>query len=175
MELRFSKKVSGIPYDGKYIFSAMGYNFLPSEISAAFAIEQIKKLKKNIELRHKNFSYLHNFFKKYNNYFELPLQNKGLKTAWLAFPLLIKSKSGLNRKKLQIFLEQNGIQTRTIFTGNILRQPIMKNKKYNKYEKGFNNSDNVMRNGILIGCHHGLKLNELKFMTNMFDKFFKKI
>ena len=175
IKLRFSKKVSGIPYDGKYIFSAMGYNFLPSEISAAFAIEQVKKLKKNIELRHKNFSYLHNFFKKYNNYFELPLQNKGLKTAWLAFPLLIKSKSGLNRKKLQIFLEQNGIQTRTIFTGNILRQPIMKNKKYNKYEKGFNNSDNVMKNGILIGCHHGLKLNELKFMTNMFDKFFKKI
>ena len=175
IKLRFSKKVSGIPYDGKYIFSAMGYNFLPSEISAAFAIEQIKKLKKNIELRHKNFSYLHNFFKKYNNYFELPLQNKGLKTAWLAFPLLIKSKSGLNRKKLQIFLEQNGIQTRTIFTGNILRQPIMKSKKYNKYEKGFNNSDNVMKNGILIGCHHGLKLNELKFMTNMFDKFFKKI
>ncbi len=175
IKLRFSKKVSGIPYDGKYIFSAMGYNFLPSEISAAFAIEQVKKLKKNIELRHKNFSYLHNFFKKYNNYFELPLQNKGLKTAWLAFPLLIKSKSGLNRKKLQIFLEQNGIQTRTIFTGNILRQPIMKSKKYNKYEKGFNNSDNVMKNGILIGCHHGLKLNELKFMTNMFDKFFKKI
>ncbi len=175
IKLRFSKKVSGIPYDGKYIFSAMGYNFLPSEISAAFAIEQVKKLKKNIELRHKNFSYLHNFFTKYNNYFELPLQNKGLKTAWLAFPLLIKSKSGLNRKKLQIFLEQNGIQTRTIFTGNILRQPIMKNRNYNKYEKGFYNSDNVMKNGILIGCHHGLKLNELKFMTKMFDKFFKKI
>ncbi len=175
IKLRFSKKVSGIPYDGKYIFSAMGYNFLPSEISAAFAIEQVKKLKNNIELRHKNFSYLYNFFKKYNNYFELPLQNKGLKTAWLAFPLLIKGKSKLNRKKLQIFLEQNGIQTRTIFTGNILRQPIMKNKDYNKYEKGFNNSDNVMKNGILIGCHHGLKLNELKYMTKMFDKFFKKI
>ena len=50
----------------------------------------------------------------------------------------------------------------------------MKNKDYNKYEKGFNNSDNVMKNGILIGCHHGLKLNELKYMTKMFDKFFKK-
>ena len=68
----------------------MGYNFLPSEISAAFAIEQVKKLKKNIEIRQKNFSYLYKFFSKYNNYFELPFQNKGLKTAWLAFPLLIK-------------------------------------------------------------------------------------
>ena len=122
IKLRFNKKVDGIPYDGKYIFSAMGYNFLPSEISAAFAIEQVKKLKKNIEIRHKNFSYLYKFFSKYNNYFELPFQNKGLKTAWLAFPLLIKSEAGLDRKKLQIFLEQNKIQTRTIFTGNILRQ-----------------------------------------------------
>ena len=43
IKLRFNKKVDGIPYDGKYIFSAMGYNFLPSEISAAFAIEQVKK------------------------------------------------------------------------------------------------------------------------------------
>ena len=51
VKLRFSKKVNGIPYDGKYIFSAMGYNFLPSEISAAFAIEQIKKLKKNINTK----------------------------------------------------------------------------------------------------------------------------
>jgi len=88
--------------------------------------------------------------------------------------LLIKNKTGLNRKKLQIFLEQNKIQTRTIFTGNILRQPIMKNKKYNKYEKRFINSDNVMKNGILIGCHHGLSFKELKFITKTFDKFFQK-
>ena len=53
INLRFSKKVDGIPYDGKYIFSEIGYNFLPSEISAAFALEQIKKLKKNINQREK--------------------------------------------------------------------------------------------------------------------------
>jgi len=76
VKLRFSKKVNGIPYDGKYIFSAMGYNFLPSEISAAFAIEQIKKLKKNINTRSKNFEKLFNFFKKFENFFELPSQNK---------------------------------------------------------------------------------------------------
>lgn len=174
IKLRFSKKVSGIPYDGKYIFSAMGYNFLPSEISAAFAIEQIKKLKKNINIREKNFKALYNFFSKFNDFFELPFQNKGLKTAWLAFPLLIKDKSKLNRRKLQIFLEQNGIQTRTIFTGNILRQPIMKNKKYKKFSNRFINSDNVMKNGILIGCHHGLTSNEIKYMMRIFNKFFNK-
>ena len=173
VKLRFSKKVNGIPYDGKYIFSAMGYNFLPSEISAAFAIEQIKKLKKNINTRSKNFEKLFNFFKKFENFFELPSQNKYLKTAWLAFPLLIKNKSRLERKKLQIFLENNGIQTRTIFTGNILRQPIMKNKKYKKFGPKFPNSDNVMKNGILIGCHHGLTNKEIKYMMKKFSEFLK--
>ena len=173
VKLRFSKKVNGIPYDGKYIFSAMGYNFLPSEISAAFAIEQIKKLKKNINTRSKNFEKLFNFFKKFENFFELPSQNKDLRTAWLAFPLLIKKKSKLERKKLQIFLENNGIQTRTIFTGNILRQPIMKNKKFKKFSPKFPNSDNVMKNGILIGCHHGLTNKEIKYMTNKFSEFLK--
>ncbi len=172
VKLRFSKKVSGIPYDGKYIFSAMGYNFLPSEISAAFAIEQIKKLRKNINTREKNFKKLYNFFKNFDNIFELPTQEKYLKTAWLAFPLLIKESSNLKRKKLQIFLENNGIQTRTIFTGNILRQPIMKNKKFKKFGSKFINSDNVMKNGILIGCHHGLTSKEMNYMMSKFNKFF---
>ena len=174
IKLRFNKKVDGIPYDGKYIFSALGYNFLPSEISAAFALEQLKKLKKNISTRIKNFEYLNKFFQKYKNYIKLPLQGKNVRTGWLAFPLVIKEKSKIQRKNLQIFLEKKGIQTRTIFTGNILRQPIMKNQYYKKHKYCSKISDDVMKNGILIGCHHGLKLNELKFMCKAFDEFFKK-
>ena len=60
---RFNIKISGIDYDAKYVFSELGYNFLPSEISAAFALEQIKKLKKNISTRSKNFLKLYNFLK----------------------------------------------------------------------------------------------------------------
>src|SRR6056300_283061 len=63
---RFNVKISGINYDAKYIFSELGYNFLPSEISAAFAVEQIKKLKNNIQIRNKNFDYLKNFFSTYS-------------------------------------------------------------------------------------------------------------
>ena len=58
LEKRFNVKISGINYDAKYIFSDFGYNFLPSEISAAFALEQIKKLNNNILIRNKNFEYL---------------------------------------------------------------------------------------------------------------------
>jgi len=76
IKLRFSSKVDAIPYDGKYIFSEIGYNFLPSEISAAFAIEQLKKLKKNVQIRIKNFQFLRNFFKRYSSLIKLPAQNK---------------------------------------------------------------------------------------------------
>ena len=89
---RFNIKISGIDYDAKYVFSEMGYNFLPSEISAAFALEQIKKLKNNIKIRNRNFSRLTSFFKKYENLFKLPERYEGVNTPWLAYPLVIKKK-----------------------------------------------------------------------------------
>ena len=168
---RFSTKVDGIPYDGKYIFSDIGYNFLPSEISAAFALEQIKKLKNNISIRNKNFEYLKKFFKNYENYFHLPEQYPGVKTPWLAFPLVIKKNKFFNRKKLQIFFEKNNIQTRTIFTGNILKQPVMKNKNYKKHSQCNNVANDVMKNGILLGCHQGMVKKDLDFICNKFLKF----
>ena len=168
---RFNIKISGIDYDAKYVFSEMGYNFLPSEISAAFALEQIKKLKNNIKIRNRNFSRLTSFFKKYENLFKLPEKYEGVNTPWLAYPLVIKKNKIFNRKKLQIYLENNNIQTRTIFTGNILKQPVMKNKKF-KYHKNCNTvADDVMKNGILIGCHQGMNLSDINFICKKFHKF----
>jgi CDP-6-deoxy-D-xylo-4-hexulose-3-dehydrase len=170
---RFNKKVDGIPYDGKYIFSKMGYNFLPSEISAAFALEQLKKLKKNINSRYKNFEMINSFFKKYESLFILPTQFKGLKTGWLAYPLIIRDDKKIKRTEIQIFLERNNIQTRTIFTGNILRQPIMKSMIYKKTLNSHINSDNIMKNGLLIGCHHGLTQRDINYMLSKFTVFLK--
>ena len=170
---RFNVKISGIQYDKKYIFSELGYNFLPSEISAAFALEQLKKLNKNMTIRNKNFEFLKNFFRNFSNYFKLPEFYPNVKTAWLAFPLVIKKNKKFNRRQLQIFFEKNKIQTRTIFTGNILRQPIMKNLKYRKHSKSHLISDDVMENGILIGCHQGLKDLDLVNITKIFKKFVK--
>ena len=170
---RFNVKVSGIDYDAKYIFSDLGYNFLPSEISAAFALEQIKKLNNNISIRNKNFEYLKKFFAKFQNYFKLPEQNIGVKTPWLAFPLVIRKNKKFTRKEMQIFFEKNQIQTRTIFTGNILKQPVMKNRIYKKHPKCDKIADDVMKNGILLGCHQGMNLKELNYICKTFKKFIR--
>ena len=174
---RFSAKVSGIQYDGKYIFLRMGYNFLPSEISAAFGLEQLKKLKKNIDTRIRNFKYLTNFFSKFNHFINLPITNLNERTGWLAFPLTIKENKNFNRRDMQLFFEKNNIQTRTIFTGNILKQPAMHNLKYKSKKDSAIISNHVMKNGILLGCHHGMSLQDLRYICRTFIKFlkFKKI
>ena len=171
---RFNVKISGIDYDAKYIFSDLGYNFLPSEISAAFALEQVKKLKNNILMRNKNFQYLTKFFKSYKDYLKLPEQNAGVKTPWLAFPLVIKKNKKFNRKKMQIFFEKRNIQTRTIFTGNILKQPVMKNRNYKKHKKCDKIANDVMKNGILLGCHQGMNKSELKYICSTFKKLIRE-
>ena len=170
---RFNVKISGIDYDAKYIFSDLGYNFLPSEISAAFALEQIKKLKENIRIRNKNFDYLKKFFSKYIDLFNLPEQYENVKTPWLAFPLVIKKNAYFKRRDMQIYFEKNNIQTRTIFTGNILRQPAMKNRKYKKHPDTDFIADDVMKNGILLGCHQGMKKSELDYICQIFLNFLK--
>jgi CDP-6-deoxy-D-xylo-4-hexulose-3-dehydrase len=151
----------------------MGYNFLPSEISAAFGLQQLKKLNNTISIRTKNFKYLKSFFSKFQEFVNLPITNLNARTAWLAFALTIKKNKKFNRRDMQIYFEKNNIQTRTIFTGNILKQPIMKNLKYKSIKNSSIISDYVMENGILLGCHHGMKLNELKYICKTFINFLK--
>ena len=170
VKYRFKSKNS---YDEKYLFTDLGYNFIPTEISAAFGLEQLKKLKKLSLNRKKNFKILHNFFSKKKKYFKVPSISKKVDNIWLAFPLLVNTKK-FTRNELQIFLEKNNIQTRTIFTGNIMKQPGYINQKFKKNKFGYSNSDYVMENGILLGCHQSMKKKEIEYMIFKVNEFLEK-
>ena len=154
---RLGIKLKGFDYDKKFVFSEVGYNFEPSEVGASFGLIQLDKFKKFNAMRNKNFNSHYNFFNKLKKYFLVPKISKDVKTNFLAYPIILKEKLGFNRKELQIHLEKNKIQTRPIFSGNILRHPafscLINNK--NKLNE-FKNSDYIMKNGLLIGCHQGL-------------------
>ena len=173
IENRFDIKLDGIKYDKKFIFSDLGFNFEPSELGAAFGRVQLRSLNKNIKTRIKNFNKHISFFKKMNKYFEIPQQYNNVQTGWLAFPVLIKKNKFFDRTDLQIFLEKNDIQTRVCFTGNILRQPGFKKIKCIK-NKTYLNADNVMKNAMLIGCHHGLNNHQIEFIHKKIIKFISK-
>ena len=169
---RLNIKLNGFDYDKKFVFSEVGYNFEPSEIGASFGLVQLKKFKTFSHLRNKNFKYHSLFFSKYKNFFISPKVLKNVKTNFLAYPIIIKENKKFNRKKLQIYLEKNNIQTRPIFSGNILRHPAFRNLKSNKNKlNSFKNSDYIMKNGLLIGCHQGLKEVDIKYIHNCVTRF----
>ena len=172
---RLDIKLKGFEFDKKFVFSEVGYNFEPSEIGAAFGLVQLKKFDSFSKIRVKNFNAHKSFFENYKDLFITPRVLAKVKTNFLAYPVIIKQNSYFNRKDLQIYLENNNIQTRPIFSGNILRHPaftklISSRNKLNLYK----NSDYIMSNGILIGCHQGLSVKQMKYLHQKLEFFLRK-
>ncbi|MDA8983838.1 DegT/DnrJ/EryC1/StrS family aminotransferase [Planktomarina temperata] len=164
IENRFNVDLDGIEYDAKFVFETVGYNLEGNELGAAFGLAQLKKLQQNIETRQANFQRQCAFFDKHSKYFINPQETLGCDTAWLAFPLLLKQDVPFTRKDFQIYLENRNIQTRVVFTGNILRQPMCQNIEKKVLDEGYPNADNVMSRGVLLPLHHGLT-------ESMFERF----
>lgn len=171
IENRFNVNLDGIEYDAKFVFSKIGYNLEASEIGAAFGLVQLDDLEQNIQAREQNFNRQTTFFNQFPDFFITPTQTVGARTAWLAYPLLIKPEAPFSRKALQIFLEERDIQTRVIFTGNITRQPGFKNIPMRTAANGYPNADNVMRSGVLLACHHGLNDNMMNYLHETVESF----
>jgi len=171
IENRFNIDVDGIEYDSKFVFEEIGYNWEPSEMGAAFGLVQLRKLDKNIELREQNFQNLLDFFKDYEDWFILPKQLDDSRTGWLAFAMTVKEGAPFSRKEMQIFLEKRNIQTRTVFTGNILRQPGFNKIERREAGAGYPHTDHVMQGGILLGCHHGMTEEMLDHIKTSFQEY----
>ena len=173
---RLNISLSGIDYDRKFVFSELGYNFEPSEIGAAFGNVQLKKFKKFSKIRNINFNYHANFFKKFSDFFIIPKVLPTVSTNFLSYPIIMRENKKFSRKQLQVFMENSGVQTRPIFTGNLLRHPAFKflNNK-NNHVNSFPESDYIMKYGLLIGCHQGLDLKSLDKIHNIVKIFLNKI
>ena len=173
---RLNISLSGIDYDKKFVFSELGYNFEPSEIGAAFGNIQLMKFNKFSKIRNFNFKYHSKFFDKLKEYFIIPKILPSVSTNFLAYPIIIKKNKLFSRRQLQIFLENSGVQTRPIFTGNSLRHSAFKflKSKINNVNS-FPESDYIMKHGLLVGCHQGLNKISLDKIHNIIRIFLKRI
>lgn len=168
---RFRTKLGGVPYDEKFTFSEIGYNFLPLELSAAFALEQLKKYPKFIATRKEHFNALYKFFSKYSKYFILPRQTPNTKTAWLAFPAIIKKGAPFSRFELIKYLEDHNVQTRPVFTGDITLQPAFQKAPRRMAQKSYPNTRHIMQNAFVLGAHQGLLEVQVKYLTEQVENF----
>ena len=168
---RFRTKMAGVPYDEKFTFSEVGYNFLPLELSSAFGLVQLNKFPKFKIIRQKHFARLYKFFSRHTDLFILPQQTEHTTTAWLAFPVIIKKEAPFERFEIIKYLENQNIQTRPVFTGDITLQPGFKNMAYKKPIKDYQNTINIMKNAFVIGCHQGLSDDQISYLEKTLEEF----
>src|SRR3989344_4149215 len=169
---RFAGKLADTDFDAKFTFIKQTYNFKAVEMQAAFGLEQLKKLPQFNARRARTFRRLYDFFDQHREHFLLPEILPQAEVYLIAFPVTIKPESPINRKELMLFLEENKIQTRPLFAGNILRHPAFKNITKRVHGQMVN-SDLVMKYSFLIGCHHGMTDSMLDYMLVIFEKFLK--
>lgn len=173
LEKRLNYDLDGAPHDSKFIFERLGYNFVPNEMEAAFGRAQLKKLPAFKKTREDNFASLKDFFSKYQDWFILPKQAENVSTAWLGFPLTVKEGAPFTRQEIITYLEENNVQTRPVWSGNILRHPGFKDVACRVREEGYPVGDQVLRQGFLFGCHHGLSTEDIEYLKSLFEEYFK--
>jgi CDP-4-dehydro-6-deoxyglucose reductase, E1 len=159
VKTRFEYSIDGIPYDYKFLYGAVGYNMKSSEVNAAFGLVQLARMD---EIRNKRDSIFNRYIENLKDVKQLVLPINTYNTNWLAIPFMTK-----NRMSLLTFLEENNIQTRVCFAGNITRHPV-----YREYLEEFPNSDRIMAEGFLLGAHHGMTIEDCDYVCDKIKEYF---
>lgn len=177
---RFNQKLGELPlgYDHKYIYSHFGYNLKVTEMQAAIGCAQLKKLPFFIETRKHNWKYLYDGLAGLAEYFILPEATGNSDPSWFGFPLTVKENAKFTRDEMVNYLESNGIQTRMLFAGNIVKHPCFDNLRENgkayRIIGKLNNTERIMNNTFWIGVYPGLTEKMLEFIVNTINKFIGK-
>ena len=172
-ERDFWEELDGVRYDNMFIFDELGWNFEPSEMGAAFGLEQLKKLPANYARRERNFALYTEFLRDHEDRVVLPRTTDGLATAWLCYPIMVRPGAGFTRSDLQQFLEQRDIDTRTVWTGNAVRQPMMKGVQFRAPAAGMPNADDVMSSAMILPMSHAIGDDGIAYVCEAIGDFFR--
>jgi CDP-6-deoxy-D-xylo-4-hexulose-3-dehydrase len=167
----FSAIDDGLEYDNLFIFDENGWNFEPSELSAAFGLVQLDKLPDNLARRQRSFALTSSYFARWPSLFTLPRLTDGVETGWHMFPLIINAESGIRRSDFQQWMERHGIDTRMVWTGNVTRQPMLAGKVFRTPEAGLPNANRVMEWGLILPNNHSLSDEDCHYIGETAEAF----
>ena len=190
---RFAMQLGKLPlgYDHKYTYSHIGYNLKITDCQAAIGLSQLEKLPKFLNKRQENYSYLTNKLHDLKDYFTFQKKENYTNPAWFGFLLTIKKNNKFTKQQLVEYLEQNGVGTRQLFAGNILRQPMMTKNKFqirigkstllqsnkltNKQYSLLPNTEYIMNNSFWIGVFPALGKKDMDKISTLIHKFIKSL
>ena len=166
---RFDKQYGDLPigYDHKYVYSHFGYNLKATDMQAAVGCAQLKKFPSFVEKRKHNFNRLKEALSKISDKVILPEPCENSDPSWFGF--LITCKAGIDRNKVVNFIENNGIQTRMLFAGNIIKHPCFDQMR--KLKSGYRvvgklkNTDRIMNDSFWVGVYPGMNDEMIDYMA----------
>jgi CDP-6-deoxy-D-xylo-4-hexulose-3-dehydrase len=174
VDKRFFSALDGhddLEYDNLFIFDEVGWNFEPSELSAAFGLVQLDKLGDNLARRQRNFDLTRAHFARWPHLFTLPRLTDGVQTGWHMFPILIEPAAGIRRSDLQQWMEDRGVDTRMVWTGNVTRQPAFRNAPHRVPPGGLPNADRVMEWGLVLPNNHSMSNDDCAYIGECLEGF----
>jgi len=172
---RFGWKLGDLPfgYDHKYTYSHLGYNMKITDMQAACGLGQLNRLEGFIKKRKENFNFLYKNLKDLQDFLILPEPEINSEPSWFGFPLSLMNNNKYNRNDIIQHLNSNKIGTRLLFSGNLIKQPYMKDVNFRVHGK-LENTDFVMNNTFWIGLYPGLSFKHLEYVIDKLKDYFKK-
>ena len=171
---RFDWQLGDLPYgyDHKYTYSHMGYNLKITDMQAACGLAQVDKIENFITIRKNNYDFLYKNLNDLQEFIILPESEKNSEPSWFGFPISLRKNNKFNRNDLLKYLNSNKIGTRLLFSGNLIKQPYMKDVLF-KAHSNLKNTDFVMENTFWIGVYPGLSKDHLSYAIEKLKIFFK--
>ena len=165
---RFDGKRGDLPqgYDHKYVYSHFGYNLKITDMQAAVGCAQLKKLPSFVERRRQNFTRLFDGLRDVQDKLILPTPCENSRPSWFGF--LITCKAGVDRSQIVKHLEDNKIQTRMLFSGNLIKHPCFDELRASgmgyRIVGSLDNTDRIMNDTFWIGVYPGMTDNKIDYM-----------
>jgi CDP-6-deoxy-D-xylo-4-hexulose-3-dehydrase len=169
---RFGRQFGSLPagYDHKYVYSHIGYNLKVTDMQAAIGCAQLKKLPAFIARRKANFQALGEMLQSYEDRLILPRSTNHSDPSWFGFGISVREGAGFTRNDLTRFLEANRIETRNLFSGNLLRHPAFEGIRH-RVVGGLKNTDFIMNQTFFIGVYPGIVPAQLDHVASVFARF----
>ena len=169
---RFTQQFGSLPngYDHKYIYSHIGYNLKVTDMQAAIGVAQLGKLEGFIARRKANFQKLYTLLEPYQDRLILPKATSNSDPSWFGFVLTVREDAGFTRNELTHFIEVNRIETRNLFSGNLLRQPAFMEIEH-RVVGDLTNTDIIMERTFFIGVYPGIDDSQLDYIGSVFERF----
>ena len=158
--------------DPRFIFINTGYNLRPTELQAAMGAHQLPKLAGLVKNRRAVVHAYQKKFEKWKNLFDFQEEEKDSYSSWFGFGFVLKAGLKFTVKDITSFLQANKIETRPIIAGNMAAHPAFKQINY-RVSGTLDHSNNIMKNGFAIGCHHCLTPQTADYVEQKIAEFLK--